>query len=254
MDTLGSDSFATTQRNAARGDGNTNPRRSLMQQPAVRLSRDGFEWLGARLQNAFDVHGRVPRHVLRELDWPETPSFRLRCRNSHRILSTANCFRCWTPTDAPAGRHVGSSLAICTAMLSVALHRTGCPWLATQCGSFGASMEASRTTSSKQRKAASHRPSKSNSHCSPLRGTHEPHCNPAKTVDKPDLGRKPTMFRCEPRRYRHPGLGPRPPFRPFRQAETAGDGPRSGPGATNRMRRQRLPNDCQSVHSDRTVL
>ena len=73
MDTLGSDSFATTQRNAACGDGNTNPRRSLMQQPAVRLSRDGFEWLNARLQTAFDVHGQVPRHVLRELDWPETP-------------------------------------------------------------------------------------------------------------------------------------------------------------------------------------
>ena len=74
MDTLGSDSFATTQRNAARGDGNTNPRRSLMQQPAVRLSRDGFEWLNTRLQTAFDVHGQVPRHVLRELDWPESPA------------------------------------------------------------------------------------------------------------------------------------------------------------------------------------
>ena len=73
METLGSDSFATTQRNAARGDGNTNPRRALMQQPDVRLSNDGFEWLSARLQNAFDVHGRIPRHVLRELDWPETP-------------------------------------------------------------------------------------------------------------------------------------------------------------------------------------
>ena len=73
MDTLGSDSFATTQRHAARGDGNTNPRRSLMQQPAVQLSRDGFEWLSARLQNAFDLHGRVPRGVLRELDWPESP-------------------------------------------------------------------------------------------------------------------------------------------------------------------------------------
>ena len=74
VDKLGSDSFATTQRNAARADGNTNPRRSLMQQPAVRLSRDGFEWLNARLQTAFDVHGQVPRHVLRELDWPETPA------------------------------------------------------------------------------------------------------------------------------------------------------------------------------------
>ena len=80
MDALGSNSFATTQRHAARGDGNTNPRRSLMQQPAVRLSNDGFEWLSARLPDAFDVHGRVPHHVLRELDWPETPFHREQVR------------------------------------------------------------------------------------------------------------------------------------------------------------------------------
>lgn len=73
MDTLRSDSFAPTQRNAARGQGNTNPRRAFMQQPAVELSNEGFEWLNARLQTAFDVHGQVPHHVLRELDWPEVP-------------------------------------------------------------------------------------------------------------------------------------------------------------------------------------
>ena len=73
MDTLGSDSFATTQHNAARGHGNTDPRRSLGRQPAVRLSRDGFEWLSARLQNAFDVHGQVPHQLLKELDRPEIP-------------------------------------------------------------------------------------------------------------------------------------------------------------------------------------
>ena len=71
MGILGSDSFATTQRHAARGDGNTNPRRAFMQQPAVRLSKEGFEWLSARLQNAFEVHGSTPHHVLGELDWPE---------------------------------------------------------------------------------------------------------------------------------------------------------------------------------------
>ncbi len=71
MDTLGSDSFAPTQRHATRGQGNTNPRRSIMQKAAIELSHEGFEWLNARLQNSFDVHGRIPRHVLRELDWPE---------------------------------------------------------------------------------------------------------------------------------------------------------------------------------------
>ena len=74
MDTLGSDSFATTQRHASRGHGNTNPRRSLMQQPAVRLSHDGLEWLNSRLQDAFDLHGRVPIHALPHLDWPDTPT------------------------------------------------------------------------------------------------------------------------------------------------------------------------------------
>ena len=73
MDTLGSDSFAPTQRHAASGQGNTNPRRSFMQKPAVELSQEGFEWLNARLQTAFDVHGQLPRTVLRELDWPEVP-------------------------------------------------------------------------------------------------------------------------------------------------------------------------------------
>ena len=73
MDTLGSNSFATTQRHAAIGDGNTNPRRAFMQQPAVELSNEGFEWLNARLQTAFDLHGRLPRHVLRDLDWPDVP-------------------------------------------------------------------------------------------------------------------------------------------------------------------------------------
>ena len=73
MDTLGSNSFATTQLHAARGQGNVNPRRSLRQQPAVRLSREGFDWLNTRLQSAFDLHGQVPHHVLRELDWPEVP-------------------------------------------------------------------------------------------------------------------------------------------------------------------------------------
>ena len=70
MDTLGSDSFAPTQRNAARGDGNTDPRRAYMQQPAVELSSQGLSWLGDRLQEAFDEHGKVPQDTLDQLDWP----------------------------------------------------------------------------------------------------------------------------------------------------------------------------------------
>ena len=67
---LGSDSFTPTQRNAARGAGNTDPRRAYMQQAAVELSSQGLLWLGERLQEAFAEHGKVPQDTLDQLDWP----------------------------------------------------------------------------------------------------------------------------------------------------------------------------------------
>ena len=70
MDTLGSDSFAPTQRNAARGTGNTEPRRAYMQQAAIELSSQGLSWLGERLLAAFDEHGKVPQDTLDQLGWP----------------------------------------------------------------------------------------------------------------------------------------------------------------------------------------
>lgn len=73
MDMLGADSFASTQRNAARGNGNTNPRQAYRQQPAVKLSAEGFSWLGERLQAAFDEHGTVPQDTLDQLGWPVMP-------------------------------------------------------------------------------------------------------------------------------------------------------------------------------------
>ena len=65
---LKSDSFAATQRNAARDTGNTNPRRAYGQQPAVELSPQGISWLGERLQAAFDAHGKVPQDTLDQID------------------------------------------------------------------------------------------------------------------------------------------------------------------------------------------
>lgn len=73
MSSLGSDSFASTQRNAARGEGNTDPRRAYMQQPAVELSPKGFAWLSKRLEEAFKAHGTVPADELAKLDWPKIP-------------------------------------------------------------------------------------------------------------------------------------------------------------------------------------
>ena len=70
MDTLESDSFASTQHHAAHGTANTDPRRAYMRQPAVELSSQGISWLGERLQAAFDEHGKVPQDTLDQLDWP----------------------------------------------------------------------------------------------------------------------------------------------------------------------------------------
>ena len=70
MATLDSRSFASTRRNAARGSGNTDPRRAYMQQAAVQLSDEAFHWLSAHLEAAFDRHGTIPLANLEELDWP----------------------------------------------------------------------------------------------------------------------------------------------------------------------------------------
>ena len=70
MKTLGSDSFTSTQRNAAGGAGNMDPRRAYMQHPAVELTSQGLSWLGERLQAAFAEHGKVPQDTLDELGWP----------------------------------------------------------------------------------------------------------------------------------------------------------------------------------------
>ena len=72
MDTLEVNSFASTQRNDARGKGNTDPRRAYLRQPHVELSAEGLSWLGDRLEAAFRACGKVPRGSLGELDWPDS--------------------------------------------------------------------------------------------------------------------------------------------------------------------------------------
>jgi hypothetical protein len=74
MVTLGSNSFLPTQRNAALGNGNTDPRKAYQQQAAVELSSEGLSWLSNQLQQAFDVHGMVPQDTLDQLDWPIPPA------------------------------------------------------------------------------------------------------------------------------------------------------------------------------------
>ncbi len=73
MEALGANAFASTQRNVARGEGNTNPRRAYLQQAAVELSGQGLAWLSERLDAAFEAHGKVPADTLAALDWPSIP-------------------------------------------------------------------------------------------------------------------------------------------------------------------------------------
>ena len=74
MNVLGPNSFRPTQRNVARGEGNSDPRKAYRQQAAVELSEVGMSWLSERLQLAFDAHGQVPQSDLDKFDWPVLPS------------------------------------------------------------------------------------------------------------------------------------------------------------------------------------
>lgn len=73
METLKADAFAATQRNTAKGAGNTNPRSAYSQQAAVKLSQDGQAWLNQRLESAFRLHGKLAPAKMATLDWPEVP-------------------------------------------------------------------------------------------------------------------------------------------------------------------------------------
>ena len=70
MKTLNEKSFATTKRNAARGEGNTDPKKAYRQQPGVELSSEGLMWLNERLQSALEIHGKVPQAKINELYRP----------------------------------------------------------------------------------------------------------------------------------------------------------------------------------------
>ena len=75
MNALGSDSFASVQRNAAAGNGNTDPRMAIRQQAAVELTPKAMLWLNRRLEAAFRQHGKLAPSDLAQLDWPKPPFF-----------------------------------------------------------------------------------------------------------------------------------------------------------------------------------
>ncbi|HWO83939.1 MAG TPA: hypothetical protein VNM38_09165 [Solirubrobacterales bacterium] len=69
MDELGAYAFGPTAENADRGVGNVDPRQSIRQAAAIRLSEAGASWLGEELEGAFRRHGRLRAEEMPGLDW-----------------------------------------------------------------------------------------------------------------------------------------------------------------------------------------
>lgn len=73
MDALKSNSFTSTQRNAAAGFGNTDPRIAYRQQAAVELTKEATKWLNDRFEAACDKYGKIAPAEMAKLDWPKIP-------------------------------------------------------------------------------------------------------------------------------------------------------------------------------------
>jgi len=71
MDELGAYAFGPTAENADRGVGNVDPRQSIRQAAAIRLSEAGTSWLNEELEAAFRSHGKLRAEEIPGLDWPE---------------------------------------------------------------------------------------------------------------------------------------------------------------------------------------
>src|SRR3954452_7730450 len=69
MDELGAYAFGPTAENADRGMGNVDPRQSIRQAAAVRLTEAGTSWLEEELEQAFRRLGKVRAETVEGLDW-----------------------------------------------------------------------------------------------------------------------------------------------------------------------------------------
>jgi hypothetical protein len=69
MDELGAYAFGPTAENADRGVGNVDPRQSIRQAAAIRLSEAGASWLSEELESVFREHGRLRAEEMPGLDW-----------------------------------------------------------------------------------------------------------------------------------------------------------------------------------------
>jgi hypothetical protein len=71
MDELGAYAFGPTAENADRAVGNVDPRQSIRQAPAMRLTEAGTSWLEEELGLAFRRFGKVKAEAVEGLDWDE---------------------------------------------------------------------------------------------------------------------------------------------------------------------------------------
>lgn len=69
MNELGAYAFGPTAENADRGVGNVDPRQSIRQAAAIRLSEAGTSWLSEELELAFRRFGKVRAEDVPGLDW-----------------------------------------------------------------------------------------------------------------------------------------------------------------------------------------
>jgi hypothetical protein len=67
MDEIGPYAFGPTAENADRGVGNVDPRKSIRQAAAIRLSEAGMSWLDEELERAFGECGKVRAEEVAEL-------------------------------------------------------------------------------------------------------------------------------------------------------------------------------------------
>jgi hypothetical protein len=70
-DELGAYAFGPTAENADRGVGNVDPRQSIRQAAAIRLTEAGTSWLEEELELAFGKFGKVRAEEVEGLDWDE---------------------------------------------------------------------------------------------------------------------------------------------------------------------------------------
>jgi hypothetical protein len=69
MDEIGAYAFGPTAENADRGVGNVDPRQSIRQAAAIRLSEAGLSWLEEEFELAFRRSGSRRAEEARGLDW-----------------------------------------------------------------------------------------------------------------------------------------------------------------------------------------